>query len=250
MSQLNSRHLQSALWKRLSETNIGVYLDALRYRFDLSEEMENLGDEKLSRGYLEDLLDGIEIPLDAFFPAMRKAVVRYLTLQEESGLGVTGLVHGPPAYGVAYALRALGQGNRITVGKTDAEQNAHTTYWLHLGRSGYRLDSGRLVGAARLRDTLLKLIENHELEGGTAWRSERLVGRVWHFQGYLQAEVDETGTLDALENALRPYAGQWVPRGILQCDGSDRFDAGRHRRFTRRWYGPARLVVDRVWLDG
>lgn len=213
MSQLRSRQLQSTLWRRLSETSFGVYLDALRYRFDLSEEMEKLDEDTLSRGYLEDLLDGIEVPLQAFFPAMRNAVVRYLTLREESGLGIMGIVHGPPADEVAYGLRGLVDGNRIMVGRPGLEQNVYATTWLHLGRSGYRLDSGRLVGAARLRDTLLRLIDNQEVEGGTAWISERLVGRIWHLQRSHRIAVNETDTLEGLDKALQPHAGQWVPHG-------------------------------------
>ena len=55
MAQLHTRQLQSALWKRLSETSIGVYLDALRYRFDLSKEMETLDQQTLSHGYLKGI---------------------------------------------------------------------------------------------------------------------------------------------------------------------------------------------------
>jgi hypothetical protein len=218
MSQLRSRQLQSALWRRLSETSLGVYLDALRYRFDLSEVMGNLDAEELSFGYFEDLLDGIEIPLEAFFPAMRKAVARYLTLQDESRLGINGIVFGPPANEVLYSLRELIGQDRIKIGGPETGQGAPTRHWLHLGRCGYRLDSGHLVGAARLRDTILNLIENQELEGGTAWISERLIGRIWHLQRSHQVDINETDTLEALDKALRPHAGKWVPRGYRQCD--------------------------------
>jgi hypothetical protein len=216
MSQLRSRRLQSNLWRRLSETSLGVYLDALRYRFDLSGEMEKLDENTLSLEYLEDLLDGIEVPLHAFLPAMRNAVVRYLTLTEGSGLGVTGIVHGPPADEVAYGFRGDVEGNRIMVGRP--EQKVHPSTWLHLGRSGYRLDSGHFVGAALLRDTLLKLIDNQEIEGGAAWMSERLIGRIWHLRRSHQIDVDETGTLEAVGKALHPFAGQWVPHGDRQQD--------------------------------
>jgi len=89
---------------------------------------------------------------------------------------------------------------------------------LHLGQSGYRLDSGRLVGAARLRDTILRLIDNQEVEGGTAWISERLVGRIWYLQRSHQIDVNETDTLEALDKALQPHAGQWVPHGDHRPD--------------------------------
>ncbi len=168
MSQLRSRKLQSILWKRLSGTNIEVYLDALRYRFDLSEELEKQDEEKLSRGYLEDLLDGIEFPLAAFFPAMRKSILHYLTSEDGAELGIVGIVQRPPMNEVRYALRGIKDGSRVMVGRPQLQQNVYATSWLHLGRSGYRLDSGRLVGIALLRDAVLRLIENQEVEGGNA----------------------------------------------------------------------------------
>lgn len=219
MSQLNSWQLQATLWRRLSRTSIEVYLDALRYRFDLSTQMKNLDGERLSQEYLEDILDGIEIPLDAFIPAMRQSVVRYLTLQDQSELGITGIVYSPPSdEEVVYGLRAIVNGTRITVGSPRADNNVYSTTWLHLGRSGYRLDSGRLVGAACLRDTLLKLIENQEVEGGRVWISERLVGRIRHLQRSHQMDVKETDTLEVLDKALRPHAGKWVPQGDRRSD--------------------------------
>jgi hypothetical protein len=218
MSQLRSRELQSTLWKRLSETSFEGYLDALRYRFDLSEEMEKLDKDTLSRGYLEDLLDGIEVPLHAFFSAMRNAAVRYLTLEEKPSLAVTGMVYGPPRDEVIYGIRGVVDGDRIKVGSPGSEQNVYATTYLHLGRSGYRLDSGRLAGMTRLRDTLLGLIDNQEVEGGAAWISERLVGRVWHLQRSHQIDVNETDTLEALYTSLQPYAGKWVPYGVHRQD--------------------------------
>jgi hypothetical protein len=213
MSQLRSRDLQSIFWKRVSETNLEIYLDTLRYRFDLSEELQQLDQETLSRGYLEDLLDGIEIPLDAFCPVMRKAALRYLTLQEDLELAVTGIVHGPPGDDLAYGFRGNADGNRVLISRPELQQNLHATAWLDLGRSGYRLDSGRLLGATVLRDTLVKLIENQEIKGGAAWVSERLIGRIWHLQRAHQFEISETDTLEVLEQTLKAHAGQWVPYG-------------------------------------
>jgi hypothetical protein len=213
MSQLGSRQLQAILWKRMSQIELDLYLDALRYRFDLSEELEKLDQITLSRNYLEDLLDGIEIPVDAFCPQMRKAIIRYLTQEEDEKLAVTGIVHGPPLDEVEYGFRGDSVNTRVIVSRPERQQGVHSTQWLHLGRSGYRLDSGRLLGATRLRDTLLKVIENQQLEGGKAWIAERLVGRVWHLQRSHALELDERDPLETLEQRLNEFAGKWVPYG-------------------------------------
>ncbi len=213
MSQLGSRKLQGILWKRMSQTELVLYLDALRYRFDLSEEFEQLDQITLSRNYLEDLLDGIEIPVDAFCPQMRHAIIRYLTWEEDGKLAVTGIVHGPPLDEVAYGFRGDSGDTPVVVSRPQGQPGVHSTQWLHLGRSGYRLDSGRLVGTARLRDTLLKVIGSQQLEGGNAWISERLVGQVWHLHRTHALELDEGDVLETIEHKLKEFAGQRVPYG-------------------------------------
>jgi hypothetical protein len=85
MAQLDRRDLQSALWSRLAGGRIGMYLDALRYRFDISHEFRQLNSERLSEEYLNDLIDGIEAPLAGFFPEMRSRVVMSLTDVEHPG---------------------------------------------------------------------------------------------------------------------------------------------------------------------
>src|SRR5262249_16748481 len=79
MAQLCSRILQSAFWKRLSTGRISIYLDALRYRFDVSKELRELDSKLLSQEYLDDLIDGVEVPLVGFFPEMRRSVMRWMT---------------------------------------------------------------------------------------------------------------------------------------------------------------------------
>jgi len=96
MAQLPSRGLQSALWKRLSVGRIGVYLDALRYRFDVSNELRQLDSERLSLNYLDDLIDGIEIPLAGFFPEMHASAMEWLTGVSEAALAATGRARADP----------------------------------------------------------------------------------------------------------------------------------------------------------
>jgi len=147
---------------------------------------------------------------------MRKPVVRYLTLQDQSELGITGIVHTTPFNQVRYGFRGAGDGRRIDVARHETARDVYSTSWVNLERSGYRLDSGRLIGATRLRDALLGLIDNQEVEGGPNWISERLVGRIRHLRLSFQIDVNEADTLDALEKALQPNAGKWVETGDRQ----------------------------------
>jgi len=213
MSQLPSRHLQSVFWKRMAETELEMYLDALRYRFDLSDSLEQADQEALSRNYLEDILAGIEIPLAGFFPEVRATVIRYLSYQDNAELAVTGIVSGPPLDEVAFGFRDGTNQERIIVGRPELGSDIHQRQGIYLGRSGYRLDSGRLLGAGQLRQSLLKLIENQELMGGTNWISERLIGRIWHLNRVHQIEVVESDTFSAIESILEPHRDRWVQYG-------------------------------------
>jgi hypothetical protein len=102
--------LQSALWKRLTEAGPYVYFDALRYRFDVSAELSKLDPAKLSEEYLTELLEGIEQPLNSFFPSLREPVIEEVTAERGSDLAVTGNVHVPSG-GLSYKLHVRRPGD-------------------------------------------------------------------------------------------------------------------------------------------
>jgi hypothetical protein len=175
MSRLRSRELQSALWKRLSEAGLSRYLDALRYRFDLSGELQRSDPTTLSRHYLEDLLDGIETPLNSFFPQLREAVIEGLTEDATATLAATGLVRTMSA-GLQYKLHALEPGQaKVTVA---APAFPGVLRGVNLDLARYRIDSGRLLGMTLLRETVIEAIKQQQLKGGPTWAAERLLGRV------------------------------------------------------------------------
>jgi hypothetical protein len=112
----------------------------LRYRFDLSEELERLDPTALSRHYLEDLLAGIETPLECFFPQLREAAIGNLTGDGKATLAASGLVNAQRAV-LSYKLHALepGQG-RITVA---APVFPGVLRGVDLDLARYRIDSAR-----------------------------------------------------------------------------------------------------------
>jgi hypothetical protein len=218
MAQLRTRRLQSALWKRLSDINLGVYLDALRYRFDLSGELEQLDPTKLSEDYLCDLIDGIEGPLNGFFPELREAVLENITGDGNATLAATGCVHAYPG-GLEYKLHALEpNGARVTVATPTFPG---TLRGVNLDLSRYRIDSARLLGMTLLRDTLFETVKHLQLKGGPGWAAERLIGRVRYLAERHGVELSLTDSFDKLETLLKPHADAWVEDGIFS--GQERF---------------------------
>jgi Type I restriction enzyme R protein N terminus (HSDR_N) len=207
MSQLRTRELQSAFWKRLSEASLSSYLDALRYRFDLSGELQRSDPATLSRHYLEDLLDGIETPLDSFFPQLREAVMEGLTEDGTAALAATGLVRTISA-GIQYKLHALEPGQkRITVA---APTFPGVLRGVNLDLAQYRIDSGRLLGMTLLQEMINEAITQQQMKGGTTWAAERLLGRVHYLVEELGVDLTITDDFDKLDAFLRPRADQWV----------------------------------------
>src|SRR5262249_36546673 len=144
---LPTRRLQVALWKRLAEINTRVYLDALRYRFDVSSELERLEPAKLSSDCLEDLIDGIEIPLNGFFPGVREAVAEDLIGEGQAEFAATGQVSTQPG-ALFYKLHPRApDAPRVTV---ETPTPPGTLRGVILDLSRYRIDSTRLLGTTLL----------------------------------------------------------------------------------------------------
>jgi hypothetical protein len=204
MAQLRSRALQSALWKRLSETDLNLYLDALRYRFDVSDELERSPPATLSQHYLEDLLAGIELPLNGLFPRLREAVLDRLAGNPRAPLAATGVANAQPAV-LNYKLHAQEAGqDKVTVASPTFPG---TLRGVHLDLARYRIDSARLLGMTLLRDTVLDAVRQQDLTGGPTWIAERLVGRVRYLVEKYNFDLSVQDSFDKLETVLKPRVG-------------------------------------------
>lgn len=211
MSQLPTHRTQTALWQRLSQTSAESYLNALRYRFDVSDELATLPQETLSHDYLRDFVEGIEMPLAGFFPELRAEVNELLIDKREDAIAATGLVYALPGE-LLYGLHPRNGGPQVTVGMPSEHRTRRS---VNLDLSHYRLDSGRLLGTTLLKDTLLEIIEKKNLKGGVLWASERLVGRIRFLAKQNDSPLELTQTLDEIEAILRPLAGRVLHFGFF-----------------------------------
>lgn len=206
MALLPSRHLQKILWEKLSHVNLNIYFDSLRYRSDISGKMIKATSDDFSFQYLEDLIEGIEFPLNGFFPQLQDIVIKQLANNGDHEMAITGWENPNPAQ-VDFAFHSLENGDKITVGIPHDQYNHH---WANLKLSGYRLDSGRLLGAKHLKENLFKIIANRRLKGDKTWASERLIGRLRYMEKEYRIPLDELETLESLKNFLKPDADKFV----------------------------------------
>ncbi|WP_426409455.1 type I restriction enzyme HsdR N-terminal domain-containing protein [Bradyrhizobium ganzhouense] len=208
ISLLPNRRLQSALWKRLTEAGPRVYFDALRYRFDVSSELSKLDPRQLAEEYLGDLLEGIEQPLDNFFPALRPRLVEAITSEPGDRLGVVGDLHRP-SNGLAYKLYARSPQDEASV-QIQKPTLPGILRGVSLDLSNYRLDSARLVGINLLKEGVLEVVASEFFQGGHALAQERLMGRCRFLAQEYDFPVRLDMDLDVLENALLPYQNERV----------------------------------------
>ncbi|TAK65289.1 hypothetical protein [Methylobacter sp.] len=214
MALLPSRTLQRNLWKRLAHVGMPLYLNSLRYRADVSGEMVKAKPDDTAFQYLQDLIEGLEFPLNSFFPQLKAIVTEQLIGTKNSEIAVTGFVNPNPGQ-VTFAFHpAHATEERVIVGDPPEE---FRFYYVNLELSEYRLDSGRLLGAKHLKKSLLKVLEDRALKGGEIWVAERLIGRLRYMAKKYNFPLDEKGSLDAVETLLKPYAGKIVfPDGFAK----------------------------------
>jgi hypothetical protein len=212
MAQLPSRSLQSALWSRLSAGRISTYLDALRYRFDVSNEFRQLDSNALSLDYLTDLIDGIEGPLVGFFPQLGASIKEWLIDVPDATIAATGLASAYPG-ALYYKLHAHEPGHpRVTVAEPT---HPGTIRGVNLDLSRYRIDSARLLGMTLLRDTLQDAVKQLDVNGGPAWAAERLIGRVRYLAQKHGVDLTLTDNFSKLDAQFRPFADTWIDDGAF-----------------------------------
>ena len=208
ISHLPSHRLQAELWKKIVDAGPTIYFDALRYRCDVSAELSRLDEGTLSREYLTELLQGIEQPLDCFFPALREAIVEDLAAEPGSRLAVIGQVYAQTGK-LTYKLEAAAgdQVERVTVAVPSGPGILRA---VSLSLSRYRLDSARLVGAALLKESVLEAINTKSLKGGPMWAEERLISRCRFLAKEYDFPLLIDMPLDAIEASLLPHKDKWV----------------------------------------
>ncbi|WP_081492494.1 type I restriction enzyme HsdR N-terminal domain-containing protein [Bradyrhizobium genomosp. I (2014)] len=216
MAQLPTRRLQTVLWKRLTEAGPYVYFDALRYRFDVSSELNKLNPEKLSEEYLTELLEGIEQPLESFFPALRQTVIEEITGERGSDLAATGNLRAS-SKALSYKLHSR-QPSQAPPVKVEVPSFPGILRGVSLDLSHYRLDSARLVAIALLKESVADAVKFVAFKGGTALAQDRLLGRC----RFLAREYDLPVVLDmdlgALERLLLPHKDKSVSPGAFSDD--------------------------------
>lgn len=208
MAQLSSHRTQSALWRRLTEAGPSVYFDALRYRFDISAELNKLDSAKLSEEYLSELLEGIEQPLESFFGVLRETVIEQITGERGSELAVTGRIHVPSSQ-LSYKLhlRSPREAPPVVV---QTPSFPGIVRGVSLDLSHYRLDSARLVGIALLKESIVNGAKSQAFRGGLALAGDRLLGRCRFLAKEYDLALTPDMDLDALERFLRPHQDKSV----------------------------------------
>ncbi len=212
MALLPTRTLQKALWLRLSNVSLSTYLKVVRYRGDRSGALLTEGANRLTKSYLNDLLEGVVLPTEGFFPSLKDPLAIAISAGTFDKMAVAGTVSAQPS-SLTYTFHPQPEsGKKVNVGKV----SVHTVpagcrlRWLNLEECGYRLDSGHLLGIQILRDALLQIVTENLVDGGPFLANERLAGRVRYLTREFHIALDEVVKLSDLKRLLSPHAHQSV----------------------------------------
>jgi hypothetical protein len=190
MALLDAPEVQSALWRRLAHIDFTTFLELLRYRADVSAHMPSEDLAELTRRFLRDLHEGVAVPLDAFFPALRAPILGELVKVDTEEFDVVGAVDGQSA---SYSFVAPGTATSFNA--DDLISRGCALRYILFAPAGLRLDSGRLLGLQNLREALLKLIDARDLRGRLEWTSERLTSRLHYLRNEHQVNFAVTAPL-------------------------------------------------------
>jgi hypothetical protein len=240
MSALGAGDRQAALWQRLLSVSLSTYLSVLRFRADLSEEFAGDDREAVARRYLGELLEGVEGPTVSFFPQIQTAIREIHTGRAADGLRIIG--HAS-ARQVMYALRPAEPGlPQVEIGVPEVEWGFQV---VNLELAGFRIDSGRLLGATRLIAAVREVIKGRSLQGGLNWRRERLLGQLRYLAREHGFDFGEPASVARVVELLEPHVGQVVvePRGM----GKFLFDVDEVIEHARVLGGEGLTEVSRWW---
>ncbi len=207
MSMLPTRSAQRLLWEQLTKLDLAAYLNALRFQADISLDNADLTPNELAYNYLEDILDGISQPLNAFFGTLKSTAIEAIAGKAGTDLAIAGARPTPAV--VSYQIGVMDENfkNRINIGRL--VENHYPIYSCDLKLSGTRIDSGRELGAARLYEGIVRLIKKHNLVGGDIFINERLIGRLRLLnKNFGHPDFGPNDSLDTIEASLSPFVDQ------------------------------------------
>jgi hypothetical protein len=209
MSMLPTRTAQLLLWERLAQLDLTTYLNAIRFQADISLNNAKLSADELAHNYLEDILDGITQPLNAFFSILRPKIIEITGGSEGGNLAIAGTVSAPALVSYQIGVLDVHFKDRINVGKMI--ENHYPIFGLNLNLSKTRIDIGREIGARQLAKSLLKLVKTRQLMGGPTFINERVIGRLRLLNNnFGHPDFGAEGTLETIEASLLPFMDQVV----------------------------------------
>lgn len=221
MAVARSAEIQSLVWSEVVSADITAAMSALQYRSEIVPSLDVHDPDELSRRYLSEVMEGIELPLQIYFPRLAARIKAGLLGSDTEQLGmeqlrIIGAIR-PESGSLDYSFAVIDSSEeKITVGLAI---NPGVYFGKNLAAMGLELDSGRLVGLGHVREGLLEIVKERRLDGGVVWAEERTLGRLRHLAREYDFPYATEMTLEQARDLLIPQAGRFV--------APDSFDAGQ-----------------------
>jgi Type I restriction enzyme R protein N terminus (HSDR_N) len=203
MSRCRDLRVRNAIWTRIAETGLDVYLDVTRFGSDVDHFAAGAPDA-VSTSYLSDLLRGIVEPMQWYLEQLAPELLLELADGPADVLGVHGRITEDRWVSYGFFPAKKDEPN-LRLGEPKTRR-----------RHGVRLnkvlgaDNARALGFSKLRSALATVIRARCLKGGPLWWNERLLGRLRYAARSWKADIPLGSEFKALDRLLTPRQGQWV----------------------------------------
>lgn len=210
MSRCRNLTVRDAIWTRIAEAGLDVYLDVTRFGSDIDHFAAEMPDA-ISASYLSDLLRGIVEPVQWYLEPLAPELISEIAGCDADFLGVNGRITEDRWVTYGFFPAEKGEPN-LRLG----EPKTWRQYGVGLDQV-LGADNARALGFSTLREALAKVIRSRRLEGGPLWWNERLLGRLRYAARAWNINIPLGSDFKKLDRLLTPQQGQW-----LHFNGSDR----------------------------
>ncbi|MEP1443928.1 MAG: type I restriction enzyme HsdR N-terminal domain-containing protein [Hyphomicrobiales bacterium] len=211
MAVAPDRNTQSIVWNAILKLSLPLAISAVRYRYDLSNQLHSYSSNEQSTIYLSDLLQAIGEPTTHFFRGMEYELHEELSGYRTSEIGIAGVVENQHA---SYTFFDASDCPDKVIVDNQGIINQGRGYGDNLVLQGLRADSGRIVGLRRLKEALINLCDERKIKGDHVWREERCLGRFRYLQRAFEfssfgGQVELRSAIELLE----PQRNAWANDG-------------------------------------
>lgn len=206
LSTAPSKESRRLVWNTIASWDLQVAIRAL-HAASGDEAFDIASPDKDAHRMLSDIKESLETLIDVYASPLRSGLFLEVAGYPVQTLAIEGLMGRDD---IAFSFLERTGDESITVCQSFADRPRTPKGYGHaLRRVGYGPEAGRVLGCARFRDALSKMVSSRDLKGREVWTEELVYGQIRHLQNKYKFPVDALDLQRCLE-LLKPHADKMV----------------------------------------